>query len=101
MKTSLGTHRSARLALASLALLWLAACDAREPGVTNPQPPPPPPPEAPVADAVTSATSASFGEPLPGLTAADLARFSAGKTEFETAETIADGLGPVFNEAAC
>jgi len=42
-----------------------------------------------------------FGDPLPGLTAAQLARFNAGKEEFGTAETPADGLGPVFNDVSC
>jgi CxxC motif-containing protein (DUF1111 family) len=43
----------------------------------------------------------NFGDPLPGLTAAEQARFLAGKTSFESAEGVADGLGPVFNENAC
>jgi len=42
-----------------------------------------------------------FGQPLPRLTAGELSRFQAGKTEFEEIETVADGLGPVFNDASC
>ena len=42
-----------------------------------------------------------FGNPLPGVTAAEQARFSAGKTSFASAEAVSDGLGPVFNENAC
>jgi CxxC motif-containing protein (DUF1111 family) len=43
----------------------------------------------------------SFGDPLPGLTADQLARFQAGKAAFAEAEDAADGLGPVFNDASC
>jgi CxxC motif-containing protein (DUF1111 family) len=42
-----------------------------------------------------------FGDPLPGLSAADKARFTAGQAAFAEVETMADGLGPVFNEASC
>ncbi|HZJ54915.1 MAG TPA: di-heme oxidoredictase family protein [Myxococcaceae bacterium] len=41
------------------------------------------------------------GEPLPGLTEAELARFASGKEEFEEEETPEDGLGPVFNDTSC
>ena len=50
---------------------------------------------------LSSAALADFGDPLPGLTAEELAKFEAGKTEFSTAEEPDEGLGPVFNEAAC
>jgi CxxC motif-containing protein (DUF1111 family) len=39
--------------------------------------------------------------PLPGLTPAQLADFNAGLAEFQEEETIADGLGPVFNGKSC
>src|SRR5215813_11444748 len=39
--------------------------------------------------------------PLPGLTSAQLADFNAGLAEFSDVETIADGLGPVFNGKSC
>jgi CxxC motif-containing protein (DUF1111 family) len=42
-----------------------------------------------------------FGDPLAGLTAAEIARFEAGKDAFVEVETIDDGLGPVFNDSAC
>jgi CxxC motif-containing protein (DUF1111 family) len=48
-----------------------------------------------------TAPTTTFGDPLPGLSAADLALFNDGKTHFQEAETPADGLGPVFNEASC
>ena len=48
-----------------------------------------------------SNSPADFGDPLPGLTDAQLAEFQTGKTEFQGAEDVPDGLGPVFNEATC
>jgi CxxC motif-containing protein (DUF1111 family) len=44
---------------------------------------------------------AEFGDPLPGLTAEELARFEEGKEEFSEEEEIDEGVGPVFNEASC
>ena len=41
------------------------------------------------------------GDPVPGLSPAQRAAFEAGKAQFARAETPADGLGPVFNEASC
>ena len=55
--------------------------------------------ELPSAESVVSSTT--LGGPLRGLDATELARFSEGLTEFETAEAVDEGLGPVFNEAAC
>ena len=58
-------------------------------------------------DMVSAASSAhrsmqaQFGDPLPGLSQADQARFTAGQGEFEDDETPADGLGPVFNDTSC
>jgi CxxC motif-containing protein (DUF1111 family) len=43
----------------------------------------------------------SFGDPLPGLTPAQLNQFVAGQDEFEEEETAADGLGPLFNNTSC
>jgi CxxC motif-containing protein (DUF1111 family) len=52
-----------------------------------------------------SDVSASFGavagDAIGGLTAAQIAQFNDGKMGFNTAETVADGLGPVFNEKSC
>ncbi len=42
-----------------------------------------------------------FGDPLPGLNPAQLAAFSAGLDEFTNEETIAGGLGPIFNNVSC
>ena len=51
-----------------------------------PQPPPPPPP---------------VGNPLPGLTAAQLAAFRAGADDFLEVEKPGTGLGPIFNRDSC
>lgn len=40
----------------------------------------------------------AFGDPLPNLSAGELARFHAGKDGFEETEAVADGIGPVFND---
>ncbi|MCH8153559.1 MAG: hypothetical protein IH830_14460 [Planctomycetes bacterium] len=42
-----------------------------------------------------------MGDPLLGLTAAQLDRFDVGKTAFGHVFTEAEGLGPVFNKTAC
>jgi CxxC motif-containing protein (DUF1111 family) len=49
----------------------------------------------------TSDRAADFGEPIPGLTPEQAAAFSEGREAFEESEDVADGLGPVFNEASC
>ena len=41
------------------------------------------------------------GEPLPGLTPAELARFEAGKLAFTTPLLVEQGLGPIFNDVSC
>ena len=41
------------------------------------------------------------GQPLAGLSAADLARFERGRAAFERTRSIASGLGPLFNDVAC
>jgi CxxC motif-containing protein (DUF1111 family) len=47
------------------------------------------------------ALTPNFGDPLPGVTADELAAFNLGKGAFEQVEGVADGLGPVFNDNAC
>ncbi|HYV65304.1 MAG TPA: di-heme oxidoredictase family protein [Myxococcales bacterium] len=46
-------------------------------------------------------TTASFGDPLPGLSPDELTLFQEGRDAFQDVEGVADGLGPVFNEASC
>src|SRR5437764_13228900 len=48
-----------------------------------------------------SSTAVNLGDPLPGLGAHELELFQEGRTHFMDEEGIADGLGPVFNEASC
>ena len=50
---------------------------------------------------VDAGTATTPGDPFPGLSAAKLADFQNGLAEFITVDTLADGLGPVFNEQAC
>ncbi len=45
--------------------------------------------------------SPKFGDPLPNLTSAQQASFLAGKASFLVVETVATGLGPVFNDVSC
>ncbi len=42
-----------------------------------------------------------MGEPLPGLTPAQLDRFNAGSNAFNHILTPAEGLGPIFNDTSC
>lgn len=44
---------------------------------------------------------AAPGEPLPGLSQADLAQFRAGLVQFNRVFTPEEGLGPLFNENQC
>jgi CxxC motif-containing protein (DUF1111 family) len=46
-------------------------------------------------------TPVFFGDPLPLLSLDLSGRFFDGKDEFQDVETVADGLGPVFNNDSC
>src|SRR5690606_26882307 len=46
-------------------------------------------------------TVANIGEPLPGLSAEQRARFEEGMVLFNRVFTEADGLGPLFNDNQC
>ena len=59
------------------------------------------PPDSVVASIGALLDAPQAGEPLAGLSVAELARFEAGKEEFVEAEEADEGLGPVFNEASC
>jgi CxxC motif-containing protein (DUF1111 family) len=50
---------------------------------------------------VEVARSELLGDPLPGLTAAQKARFVTALATFNEVEGLLDGLGPVFNEKSC
>lgn len=43
----------------------------------------------------------ALGDPLPGLSPAQLELFVDGKIDFEKTEDVEGGLGPVFNEGSC
>ena len=43
----------------------------------------------------------SAGQPLPGLSAAEMALFTAGQTDFNSREDVGDGLGVRFNLDSC
>lgn len=45
--------------------------------------------------------SSDFGQPIAGLTSDQLARFNTGAATFNEVETVADGLGPIFNGNSC
>jgi CxxC motif-containing protein (DUF1111 family) len=45
--------------------------------------------------------AAGFGAPLPGLTPEQLAAFNTGRAAFRERETVASGLGPIFNDVSC
>ena len=63
----------------------------------NPPPQPPPPTQHPLQPPPPP----QVGGPLPGLTAAELALYAAGKVEFLNVETPESGLGPIFNNVSC
>lgn len=51
--------------------------------------------------AVSRAATGDFGDPVRGLSLAQLLRFNTGQEAFEAIETPEDGLGPVFNGTSC
>src|SRR2546428_10223401 len=87
------SHRSGSVALAAIAVVWLAACAPTDSGVTSP-----PLPGTDVAPLV--GMTAAFGEPFRNLTADQLALFTAGKDEFAAVEAVGQGLGPAFHAPA-
>jgi CxxC motif-containing protein (DUF1111 family) len=44
---------------------------------------------------------AAAGSTLPGLDPTLISLFAAGRAEFEKAETVDSGLGPIFNDNSC
>ena len=43
----------------------------------------------------------NFSVAISGASSAELAAFNSGKTQFNTAEDVDEGLGPVFNDVSC
>jgi CxxC motif-containing protein (DUF1111 family) len=72
-----------RLGVFAVAPLLLSACAS-------------PPPEV-----VPEVRSTAVGDPLPGLTSEQLARFEAGKLAFSRVYRQEEGLGPTYNESSC
>lgn len=58
-------------------------------------------PFLPPVRTLTAQVAPQFGDPLPGLSDADLAAFAFGKEKFVAVQTPATGLGPVFNGRSC
>jgi CxxC motif-containing protein (DUF1111 family) len=56
---------------------------------------------ASIAMAPPGALKVKVGDPLPNLTRNESTLFLAGKVGFESVESVASGLGPVFNDKAC
>lgn len=54
-----------------------------------------------VAVPVVAAAEETFGNPISGLTKDEQSRFAAGREVFSENETVADGIGPVFNDDSC
>ena len=102
-----------RIALFLILLLSATVALAQQNGGRNrrptnppnntPTPPPqtPPPTTPPPATPPPPQNNAGLGQPLQGLTPAQLASFMEGREDFEEVETVEDGLGPVFNERSC
>jgi CxxC motif-containing protein (DUF1111 family) len=53
------------------------------------------------ADPGPRRSSVDAGEPLPGLSASQLAAFELGRERFEESEGVGEGLGPRFNLDSC
>lgn len=51
--------------------------------------------------ALAQSPQPKMGAPLSGLTAPELARFQAGRTDFTHTFQPSEGLGPTFNQASC
>ena len=83
-------------ALTSIAILWLTGCEMPWNDVTSPAPT-----DSTVDGYFEAFAASSLGEPFARLAPDELARFDAGADEFAEVDTIAEGLGPVFNEASC
>ena len=83
--------RGVVLGLSIILVAGIAGAQGRPRPSGPPTPPPPPPPPA----------AQGAGQPLAGLTGAQLAAFNDGRDDFNEVETVNDGLGPVFNERSC
>ncbi|NJD20087.1 MAG: hypothetical protein FIA95_12500 [Gemmatimonadetes bacterium] len=83
MRSSTMVIRGRRLGVLAVAPLLLSACAPRPPEV------------------VPEVRSTAVGDPLPGLTPEQLARFETGKAAFSKVYAPEEGLGPTYNENSC
>src|SRR6267142_747451 len=67
----------------------------------SPQPSPSPVPSGFAAADPGVRAGAGAGDPIPGLSANQIAFFNAGKADFAAAEDVPDGLGPRMNLDSC
>jgi CxxC motif-containing protein (DUF1111 family) len=89
------------LVLAMITGLWLAGCEPRNQNLTTGPRPELQSSDSSVVASTLPVLSTTLGGPLAGLTGDEMGRFTAGLAEFQEVETVAEGLGPVFNEASC
>ena len=76
-----------------------AAPQPPAPAPVAPQNPNPAP--TPQAPAVAVPPVNGIGQALPGLTEEQLIAFVDGRESFRETETVADGIGPIFNDVSC
>ena len=97
-----------RRVVLGLALISTGLAQAPRGGV-GPQPPAPAlaapqnpnPAPTPLAPVVAVPPVNGIGQALPGLTEEQLIAFVDGRESFRETETVADGIGPIFNDVAC
>ena len=95
MKTTRITSYLALALACSFGMQAAAQMPPRHPA-HRPQPPPHPPTAPP-----PNTKPPQLGDALPGLTKAQFAAWLDGKDDFESPETEASGLGPIFNRDSC
>jgi CxxC motif-containing protein (DUF1111 family) len=86
-------RRAATPPLALLIGLSLAACTDERPPTTAPV--------LPAPHNVVAAVTDTRGDPVPGLTLAQLSAFTRGKAVFQRTFNQNTGLGPIFNASSC
>lgn len=84
---------AAKLPLALLSGLLLAACSDERPTPTSARTP-----HGPLGNVTAMSVP---GDPVPGLTSTQLAAFTRGKALFQQTFTQSGGLGPIFNASSC
>ena len=92
--------KSHSLAALTLTLVLIAGTTVAQIRSSDFQRRPKQPPNTPVQRPAPGGM-AQFGDPLFGLSAAQQRAFVDGREEFEGTETIAGGLGPIFNGQSC